>query len=68
MFASLGIGKALAKVEVQFTIGPVAESYSVQATAAEIVILRQSSGSVPPEADADVTERDESEIVRLSLE
>ena len=67
-FDSLKIGKALAKVEVQFTIGPVAESYPVQATAAEIVILSQSSGGVPPGPDADVTERDKAEIVRLSLQ
>ena len=66
-FDSLKIGKALAKVEVQFTPGPVAESYPVQATAAEIVILSQSSGGVPPGADADVTARDKAEIVRLSL-
>ncbi len=57
-FDSLKIGKVLAKVEVQFTIGPVAESYPVQATAAEIVILSQSSGGVPPGTDADVTERE----------
>ena len=67
-FDSLKIGKALAKVEVQFTPGPVAESYPVQATAAEIVILSQSSGGVPPGTIADVTERDKAEIVRLSLE
>ena len=66
-FDSLKIGKVLAKVEVQFTIGPVAESYPIQATAAEIVILRQSSSGVPPHTGADVTERDKAEIVRLSL-
>jgi len=53
---------------VQFTPGPVAESYPIQATAAEIVILSQSSGGVPPGTDADVTERDKAEIVRLSLQ
>ena len=67
-FDSLKIGEVLAKVEVQFTIGPVAESYPIQATAAEIVILRQSSGGVFPGTDADVTERDKAEIVRLSLQ
>ena len=67
-FDSINIGKVSAKVEVQFTIGPVAESYPIQATAAEIVILSQSSGGVPPGTDADVTERDKAEIVRLSLQ
>jgi len=67
-FDSLNIGEVLAKVEVQFTIGPVAESYPIQATAAEIVILSQSSGGVPPGTDADVAERDKAEIVRLSLQ
>ena len=67
-FDSLNIGEVLAKVEVQFTIGPVLESYPIQATAAEIVILRQSSGGVSPGTDADVTERDKAEIVRLSLQ
>ena len=67
-FDSLNIGEALAKVEVQFTIGPVLESYPIQTTAAEIVILRQSSGGVPPGTDADVTERDKAEIVRLALQ
>ena len=67
-FDSLKIGKGLAKVEVQFTIGPVAESYPVQAGAAEIVILSQSSGSGPQGTVADITERDKAEIVKLSLE
>ncbi len=67
-FDSINIGKVSVKVEVQFTIGPVAESYPVQATAAEIVILSQSSGGAPPSTDADVAERDRAEIVRLSLE
>ena len=67
-FDSLKIGKVLAKVEVQFTPGPVAESYPVQATAAEIVILSQNSGGLPPGTDADVTARDKAEIVRLALE
>jgi hypothetical protein len=67
-FDSLNIGEVLAKVEVQFTNGPVAESYPIQATAAEIVILSQSSGGVPPGTGADVTERDKAEIVRLSLQ
>ncbi len=67
-FDSLKIGKALAKVEVQFTPGPVAESYPVQATAAEIVILSQSSGGVPPGTGAHVTASDKAEIIRLSLQ
>jgi len=67
-FDSLKSGKVLAKVEVQFTIGPVAESYPIQTTAAEIVILRQSSGGVSPGTDADVTEGYKAEIVRLSLQ
>ena len=67
-FDSLNIWKVLAKVEVQFTIGPVAESYPIQATAAEIVILSQTSGSVPPGTDADLTDSDTAEIVRLALE
>ena len=54
-FDSLQIGKALAKVEVQFTIGPVAESYPVQATAAEIMILSQSSGGVAPGPEGEGT-------------
>lgn len=49
-------------------VGPVAESYPVQATPVEIVILSQSSGSIPPATGADITERDRAEIVRLSLE